>query len=640
VSRIARELFPGVMTGRCPRSTLKPVNPLVAAAVAVLPVAVGLLVARAQRWIGWLLVADGISFWLIFGGQGLGGRVGLVVSQLAAGAWVFLFVWVALIAYLLPDGGPGSPRWGRWLRIAVPGIVVFLIGSAGDAQGFRDAHHGTKPPVPWLPQFFSGLLGVLGLLVTVAFLFGSVLAVRWRLARSQGEDRIRLLWLVWGSLSLPVGLVGGWVAHFGFHDNAVLADVSLGFAAVGIPTTIGISVLRHRLFDIQLVLARTLVYASLTIVLAAVYGGLLVGADQLFGNGTIGGAIAVVLVAVASAPVYTRVRHRAERWVYGYRSDPAEALRQLGARVESVDPLQLIETITAAVAEAVKVDRVWIEEAGSTPATSVPSVRVPLVHRGESLGDLVVQVPSGRTMSAADLALLDDLARQVAVTVRAAQLATELQASRSRIVAAREEERKRLRRDLHDGLGPALAAVVLKLGAAQSRRDEEERNEILTEISQETRSAIAEVRRLVDDLRPPAIDEVGLVGAIRQRAATLSSEALRFSVVGPDEVPPLPAAVEVAAFRIASEAIANVAKHSGASACTVAVGIDEHLELTVTDNGVGAASPTSTGVGWTSMTERAAELGGSCTITDWHGGGLQVRALLPLAAEPVWETIG
>jgi signal transduction histidine kinase len=373
-------------------------------------------------------------------------------------------------------------------------------------------------------------------------------------------------------------------------------------------------------------------------VLAAVSGGLLVGAEQRLGNGTIGGAVAVVVVAVASAPLYTWVRRRAERWVYGYRSDPAEALRRLGARIESVDPLQLVETITAAVAEAVKVDRVWIDAGGSRPAAG-PSVRIPLVHRGASIGDLVVQVPSGRTLSAADLALLDDLARQVAVTVRAAQLATELQASRARIVAAREEERKRLRRDLHDGLGPTLAAVVLKLGAAQSRRDEEERNAILTEISQETRSAIAEVRRLVDDLRPPAIDEVGLVGAIRQRAATLSSDALRFSVVGPDDVPPLPAAVEVAAFRIASEAIANVAKHSGARACTVAVGIDEHLELTVTDDGVGGATPTSSGVGWTSMTERAAELGGSCTISDRHGGGLQVRALLPLAAEPVRETI-
>jgi signal transduction histidine kinase len=303
-----------------------------------------------------------------------------------------------------------------------------------------------------------------------------------------------------------------------------------------------------------------------------------------------------------------------------------------------VDPLQLVETITAAVAEAIKVDQVWIDEGGSQPEAG-PSVRVPLAHRGERIGDLVVEVPSGRTLSAADLSLLDDLARQVAVTVRAAQLATELQASRTRIVAAREEERKRLRRDLHDGLGPALAAVVLKLGAAQSRRDEVERNAILTEISQETRSAIAEVRRLVDDLRPPAIDEVGLVGAIRQRAATLSNAALQFSVVGPDDVPPLPAAVEVAAFRIASEAIANVAKHSRARACTVAVSIDKQLDLTVTDDGVGGATLTSTGVGWTSMTERAAELGGSCTISDRHGGGLQVRALLPLDEERLRETI-
>ncbi|HMM94536.1 sensor histidine kinase [Phycicoccus sp.] len=613
-------------------------NAVVAASAGLLPVAVGALVARAQRWIGWLLVADGISFWLVFAAPGPGGRADLVVAQLAAGAWVFLVVWVALIAYLLPDGRPGSRRWGRWLHVVVPGVVALLVGSAGDAQGFRDAHHGVDPPLPWLPQSVSGVLGVLGLVLTLAFLLGSVVAVRWRLARAQGEDRIRLLWLVWGSFSLPVGLVGGWVAHFGLHDNELLADVSLGLAAVGIPVTIGISVLRHRLFDVQVVLARTVVYATLTIVLAVLYGGLLVGADQMLGNGTIGGAVAVVVVAVVSAPLYARVRRRAEHWVYGYRSDPAEALRRFGARVESVDPLQLVEAVTAAVADAVRVERVWIDEGGGASAPGTPT-RVPLVHRGESIGDLVVQVPSGRTLSPADLALLDDLARQVAVTVRAAQLAIELQGSRSRIIAAREEERKRLRRDLHDGLGPALAAVVLKLGAAESRRDEEERNAILAEIRRETRSAIAEVRRLVDDLRPPAIDEVGLVGAIRQRAATLSSDALRFSVVGPVEVPPLPAAVEVAAFRIASEAIANVARHSGARACTIALGIDDQLELTVTDDGVGGARPTRTGVGWTSMTERAEELGGSCTISDRRGGGLQVRALLPIAEAPARGTV-
>jgi signal transduction histidine kinase len=608
----------------------------VAALAAAVPVAVGALVVRQRKGIGWLLIADGVSFWLILGGPGLSGRSGLVVDQLASGAWVFLFVWVALIAYLLPDGSPGSGRWRRWLRITVPGIPIFLIGSAGDSQGFRDAHHGAEPPLTWLPQAISGLLGVIGLVSTVLLLLGGAFAVLWRLARAEGDDRLRLLWLVWGALSVPVGLLGAWVSHFGLHDNAFATDVALALAAAGMPVTVGIAVLRLRLFDIQLVLSRTLIFATLTLVLAGVYIGLLWAADRAFGDGTIGGAAAVVVVAVVSAPLYNLVRRRIERWVYGYRSDPAQALRRLGASVDSVDPLHLVDAITASVAEALKLDEVWIEQLPGVGEPDPGLVRAPLVHNGEHFGNLLVRVPPSRTLGSRDLALLEDLARHAAVTVRAAQLAAELQASRSRIVAAREEERKRLRRDLHDGLGPALAAIGLKVDAARSRADERERNQILAEIGGETKSAITEVRRLVDDLRPPAIDEVGLVGAIRQRAASLSSDSLRFSVAGPDQ-PVLPAAVEVAAFRIASEAMANVAKHSRAHRCTVSIGIGDCLELIVADDGVGGARPTGTGVGWTSMTERAAEVGGSCTISDRPEGGLILRAVMPVATDVVRE---
>jgi two-component system NarL family sensor kinase len=326
--------------------------------------------------------------------------------------------------------------------------------------------------------------------------------------------------------------------------------------------------------------------------------------------------------------VYAFLRRRIEQWVYGYRSDPAAALRRLSASVEAADPLHVVETITESVADALKVEHVRVEP--PVPTGTPREARVPLVHRGVRIGDLVVEVPAGRTLSAADTALLHDLARQAAVTVRAARLAAELQASRSRIVTAREEERKRLRRDLHDGLGPSLAGILLKLQAAQSRRDAAERNAILDEIREETRAAITEVRRVVDDLRPPAIDEVGLLGAIRQRAESLTSEALVYEVVGPDGLPPLPAAVEVAAFRIASEAMTNVARHSGASRCRIEVELDVILGLTVTDNGRGSAGPTGRGVGWTSMTERAAELGGSCTISSRADGGVVVRAVLPL----------
>jgi two-component system NarL family sensor kinase len=264
------------------------------------------------------------------------------------------------------------------------------------------------------------------------------------------------------------------------------------------------------------------------------------------------------------------------------------------------------------------------------------ALRAPMVHRGEHVGHLAIEVPPGRDLSQRDLDLVRDLARYAAILVRSEQLNDELRESRSRIVTGREEERRRLRRDLHDGLGPSLAAIVLKLNATQSRTDAAERNSLLAEVRDEVKAAIAEVRRLVDDLRPPAIDEVGLLNAIRQRGASLSGD-VTFDVSGPDRLAALPAAVEVAAFRIASEAMTNVARHSGATRCRVGVEVNGAFEITVSDNGHGTDRSTTRGEGWTSMRERAAELGGSCTISSRPEGGLVVRAVLPLSVDDPME---
>jgi signal transduction histidine kinase len=608
-------------------------NALVVIGSAAVSVLVGLLVLfrAAQRRIGWLLVAHGLCFGVVLTNDGTSAsRAGMVGDQLAAGAWVFLFLWLVLIAYLVPDGHTLSAGWRRWMLIGLGGVAAFLVGAAGDADGFREAHHGTDPPLAWLPAPVSGVLGVIGLVLTLLLFFGAVFAVRARLRRSSGQTRLQLLWPVWGATSLPLALVLLWVGHFVLGDNAWAIDLALVLAGVALPITIGIAILRYQLFDIELVLSRTLTYGVLVAAVVAVYALSLVVAGWLVGDSALGGVIAVTVVAVAMQPAYSTVRRRIERWVYGYRSEPATALRRLGASLDSADPLHVVETITTSVRDALKVDRVWVAPPDSEQGHEPRAVRVPLIHRDELIGALVVEVPTGRRLTPADSALLHDLARHAAVTVRAAQLAGELQASRSRIVKAREEERKRLRRELHDGVGPSLAAILMKLEAARSRRDGSERDALLTEIRDETKAAITEVRRAVDELRPPAVDEMGLSGAIRQRAASLSTDQLVFEVHGPPAPPPIPAAVEVAAFRIASEAMTNVAKHSGASRCRVALVFDQMLELTVSDNGRGNGRPTGNGVGWSSMTERAAELGGTCTISDDVHGGLLVRALLPL----------
>ncbi len=598
-----------------------------------IPVALGLLVVGrgSQRRIGWLLVAHGISVGLLLGGAEVqsSSTPALVSDQLGQGSWIFLFLWLVLIAYLLPDGRPLSRRWRVWIEIGLAGAAVFLVGSAGDVSAFQQEHPGRELPVPWLPQTLSDALGAIGLLLVVLFFFGSAVAVRSRLRRATGDARVQLLWLVWGALAVPIGLLIVWANHFVLGDHVWLADVVLTGVSVALPTTIAIAILRYRQFDIQVVLSRTLTYGTLVVGVVGLYALLLLSADQLVGNDTAGGLVAVAVVAVTVHPAYFWLRQRIERWVYGYRSEPDQALRLLADRAEAADPDTLGASITEAVAEALRVDHVWVDPIGAEGDDRV--VRTPLVHRGERLGDLAVEVPPGRQLSPADLSLLRDLARYAAVLVRSQQQGDQLRESRSRIVTGREEERRRLRRDLHDGLGPSLAAIVLKLNAAQSRPATTERAELLAEARDEVKDAIAEVRRLVDDMRPPAIDEVGLLGAIRQRATALSRHLdLAIDVAGPDPMPPLPAAVEVAAFRIASEAMTNVSRHSEATRCQVGIAVNGSFELTVSDNGHGTGRSTKRGVGLTSMRERAAELGGTCAITSRPEGGLLVHAVLPL----------
>jgi two-component system NarL family sensor kinase len=602
---------------------------LIALIGAAVPVAVGALVLLRsdQRRIGGLLVAHGLTIGVFLGlaSEPSTTRPGMVAEQLGAGTWTLMFLWLVLIAYLLPDGHAASPRQRTWIWLGLLGNVIFWVGAAGDPNPFEP----DPLPVPWLPPGVSAAVGVVGLFWVVMFFFGSVVSVLRRLRRSTGDNRLRLLWFLLGALSVPVALLLNWASYFLLDDPSPLAPFVGALVLCALPVGIGIAIVRTRLFDIELVLSRTLTYGALTALLFGAYAGLLALTGTFFGNSTLGGVGAVAVVAVAAAPTQRWLRRRIERWVYGYRSEPHRAIRMMSERVDAADPLDLLPAITGTVTEALSVDRAWVEQ--YEPTTAAPNVvRAPLVHQGTPLGSLAVELPPGRSFSAGDTQLLHDLARQAAVLVRAGQLNADLQASRSRLVTAREEERKRLRRDLHDGVGPSLAAMVLKLNAAASRPDSAERNALLTEIREEVKDAIAEIRRVVDDLRPPAIDEVGLLGALRQRAAALSTETLGYVVTGPDSLPPVPAAVEVAAYRIASEAMTNVAKHSGASRCTIDIGIDGTLEVTVIDNGRGTVRPIGHGVGWVSMTDRASELGGSCTISSRAEGGLVVRAVLPL----------
>jgi signal transduction histidine kinase len=265
-------------------------------------------------------------------------------------------------------------------------------------------------------------------------------------------------------------------------------------------------------------------------------------------------------------------------------------------------------------------------------------VGLALTHRGEAIGRLLVMPRKvGGRLSERDRRLLEDLAHPVALTVSAIELSAGLQRAREQLVTAREEERRRLRRDLHDGLGPTLAGIVMQLDAASNllRRDPDAVEPVLEGLRTAAQDAVGDIRRLVYELRPPALDELGLIGAIREWTDRLfqstDEQGLRLSFDAPPELPRLPAAVEVAALRIVQEALANVAHHSRARSCRIGLSAGHELTIDIDDDGRGLLGSDRPGVGLSSMRERASELGGSCTVTSPHGGGTRVHAILPLS---------
>jgi signal transduction histidine kinase len=259
--------------------------------------------------------------------------------------------------------------------------------------------------------------------------------------------------------------------------------------------------------------------------------------------------------------------------------------------------------------------------------------RWPLTFEGAPLGNLCASPRAGEeAFDVRDRELLADVARQAGIAVHAAALTNDLLASRQRMVTAREEERRRLRRDLHDGLGPVLTAVGLNLDAARAQLGPAPAtaDELIAEAREATAHAIADLRRLVYGLRPPALDDLGLLGALRAQVDRLGRGAEVRVTIDAVELPTLPAAVEVAAYRTAVESLHNAVRHGQARCCQVRLAVqDRHLVIEVRDDGT-SGGPWVAGVGLTAMRERAEELGGQFDAGPREGGGAAVTSRFPL----------
>lgn len=619
------------------------------AAGAVFGVIGGLVAARRPALVvGWLLVVVGLALtvssfgldWarhalLVDPGSLPGGRVALWF-----GTWVWVIGYCTLAAVLplrLPDG---SAPTGRWRLAWWAALVVTVLAAAGWAltpYDRLDRHPlpGLDPGVtsPTGTEVGPVLLAVsLPLLGACALVGLASLVVRLR--RAVGEERQQAKWVVWGAVLSLVLLALGQVA--GPEGGS---DAWLAVAALPLPLGIAVASLRYRLWDVDLVINRTLVYAVLTALVVAVYVvGVLVLGD-LLGERTGAPLVATVLVALGAEPARRWVQAGVDRLVHGDRSDPYHALVRLGRRLEAAtEPVgpEALRGTADAVRHALQLPWVVVDVLDgpvTTSGTPTPeAVRVPLVHAGALVGHLLVGPRRpGQPLPAGDLRLLDDLARHVAVAAHAVHLREALQSSRERLVTAREEERRRLRADLHDDLGPVLAAVALHVGELRSRATDDDVARLAARAEDLLTGAVASVRRIVDGLRPASLDDLGLAQALHAVADGFAVSGLDARVEVRGDVDGLPAAVEVAALRIATEALHNAARHSGAR--QVRLGVERRadaLEVTVADDGAGLSASDVAGVGLASMRERAEELGGTCTVTSGPRGGTVVSARLPL----------
>jgi two-component system NarL family sensor kinase len=584
-------------------------------------------VRRPRNPIGWAFIAGGLGNGL----AGIGGQYALLAQDPTA-YWLFTWAWIplpiaiAVTLHTFPTGHPLTPRWRpALLAVGLAGVGLILVQATSAPVGDHPPFYSGPPLlVPWPAWVAVWPLFVVTEVIGIASLF-----LRFR--RSRGDEREQLKWLVLAGIPLVLSLAG--------IGNVQVSAVAVLLIAV----PVALAILRFRLYDIDLVINRALVYGVLGLLVAAAYLVLATALGRLAGGegSPATATAATVMAALVALAARQAVQQAIGRLLYGRRGDPLAVIGSVARRLESAGtPEGLLADVVGDLREALKLDAVAVYAVDGAvlagAARPEEGSRLALAHQGQLVGELRVWTARGDELKASDLRLLrDDLGPQLAVAIEAVRLKRDLQRARERLVAALEDERRRLRHDLHDGLGPTLTAITLRADAATNllAKDPVRAGELLDELRGAAGEAIAEVRQLVHGLRPIALDELGLVGAIREQGIGVDRAGMAGPEVVIDEgskLPPLPAAVEVAAYRIATEAITNAIRHADARHCRVRIIANTALEVEVTDDGHGWDGRLMPGVGIQSMRERAADLGGTLTIEPVPGGGTSVLARLPL----------
>ncbi len=592
---------------------------------------------RPRNPVGWLLVLGGF------------GHLASAVAAPAASALhdhgaptaavtgaVSIFVWtwpwsiglfLPVMLLVFPDGTLPSRRWRVVLIAVLVTAPLFVLDSGADPT----------PVQPGLPSAWGsissydslGPLWTIAELRTLAVLGAGVAALVVRYRRGDSTTRQQLLWLILATSVVVLGVIP-WSLVAG-------TPVLVLFAIPLVPAAVAVAILRGRLYDIRPFVSRALTWLLLSSIV--VLGSALVVAaveSQLVERTGIA-AVLSACVAVGAAFSLPGLRRAVERMVYGARRDPAAVV---GAVSKQLDGIGDLDAVADAIRNALRLPYVAVLAGPETLAASgepgsAPR-HLPLRYGGNDVGELVVEPrPGERRLNSLDEEALSLVAAPLSVALHALVISEELRTSRLMLISAREEERQRLRHELHDGLGPSLTGIGLSADAAANlvTSDPERAASVLVELRADARETLLEVRRLVDGLRPEAIDRVGLVGALRARAVQLSRPEtpypLALRVEAPDSLPALSPAIEVTAFRIATEAMTNVARHSAASMAVVSLEVTDCLVVGVRDDGL-HREPWKAGVGLEAMRTRVQELGGTLIAGPGERGGV-VEARLPLS---------
>jgi signal transduction histidine kinase len=603
---------------------------------------------RPRNPAGWLLLLSGFGAAL----DGLAHAYGLyaIPRDLVGGVlaawvsnWAFaVYVYpVFFLLLLFPDGRLPTPRW-QFTAWFIGASAVLVVPCAAFVPGPIDRDYFPAVPNPVgnpMLAFAVQNEGMVSLVLVACPLVLATASLLRRVAISNAVARQQIKWVAFAVLVSVVMVL--LTAPF---DSGALGTISVDLASVLLSAAIAVAIVRYGLFDIDRVLSRSLLYAVLTACLAGVYAGV-VSLLELVLQSSFTGVVALLAaasVAAALQPLQGLLQRLVSRMIYGLRDDPYAVLAGLGQRLEATTgPEHVLPQAAATVAEALRLPYAAVE-LHSTTGTDGPALptarygtevrdllRIALVHQGEEVGVLVLGARApGEPFSAGDLRLLADVARHTAQAAVGVRLTLALLHSRQQLIAARAQERRRLGRELHDGVNSALSEVVWGLQAARKwlHTDPAKTEELLTAALVRAHEGIDVIRRVSAGLRSP-VDAIGLPDAVR---AYLERFPLPTDADLPDEFPELPAAVEEATYWILVEALTNALRHARASHCLVRLEVEANaLTVTVTDNGRGLPEPLRPGVGLGSMRERATEISGTCEVRSRQEGGTEVVVRLP-----------